>query len=210
MAFSVSLDGYYPFRLVYFTGDPGYAPAPGTLTPSVEFFNIDSIGNRVLINDTNVVGYVPAFGAAKTKPFIRSVSPAIGDSGVAGNTAVSATLVDGSLKVQTNTIVLQINGLTVTPTISSNSGVYTINYQPPAVFLPNSSNYVSLAFTDTDSNRRTNAWFFNVANIMTPSWSIATDTGALFSSLDIRNPPNYYQDNRLAASRQELGGFARN
>jgi hypothetical protein len=171
--FSVALDGYYPFRLVYFTGDPTYGPAPGTASPSVEFFSTDSNGNKILINDTNVAGYVPAFTAAKTKPYIRSVSPNIGDSGVPGNTAIAATLVDQSLTVQTNTILLQINGTTVTPTISSLAGVFTVSYQPTAVFAPNSSNYVTLAFTDSGSNRRTNTWSFTVANIMSPIWSIA-------------------------------------
>lgn len=173
VSFSVVLGGYYPFRLVYFTGDPTYGPAPGTATPSVEFFSLDSSGNRMLVNDTNITSYVPAFTAAKTKPYIRSVSPNIGDSGVAGNAAITATLVDQSLTVLTNTILLQVNGTTVPPNISSNAGVSTVSFQPTAVFAPNSSNYVSLAFTDSGSNRRTNTWSFTVANIMSPIWSIA-------------------------------------
>ncbi|MDQ6630777.1 MAG: PA14 domain-containing protein [Verrucomicrobiota bacterium] len=178
VSFSVGLDGYYPFRLVYFTGDPTYAPAPGTAIPSVEFFNIDSTGNKTLINDTNVIGYVPAFRAAITKPYVRSISPGLGESGVPGNTAITATLVNGSLTVQTNTILLQINGITVTPAISStNTGVYTVSYQPPGVFPPNSTNQVSLAFTDSGSNRRTNIWSFTVANVMTPIWSIPAVNG---------------------------------
>src|SRR4029077_15913218 len=44
--------------------------------------------------------------------------------------------------------------------------------QPPTVFLPASSNQVSLAFTDSGSNPRTNTWSFFVANIMSAIWSI--------------------------------------
>ncbi len=172
-SFAVALDGYYPFRLVYFTGDPAYAPGPGTTLPSVEFFDVDATGNKVLINDTNVLGYVPAFRTAQTKPYVRSVDPDIGETGVPGNSAMTATLVDGSLTVQTNTILLQINGATVAPTINSNAGVYTVSFQPATVFLPNSSNSVSLAFTDSGANRRTNTWSFTVANIMSPIWSVA-------------------------------------
>ena len=177
VSFTVALGGYYPFRLVYFTGDPNYAPAPGTATPSVEFFSLDSSGNKTLINDTNVTGYVPAFTAAMTKPYVRSVNPDIGDTGVPGNAAITATLVDQSLTVQTNTILLQVNGSTVTPTISKNAGISTVSYQPGTVFAPNSSNYVSLAFTDSGANRRTNTWSFTVANIMTPIWSIPAANG---------------------------------
>jgi PA14 domain/Immunoglobulin domain/Bacterial lectin len=177
VSFAVTLGGYYPFRLVYFTGDPNYAPAPGTATPSVEFFSMDSSGNKRLVNDTTVTGYVPAFTAAMTKPYICSVSPNIGDTGIAGNAAITTILVDQSLTVQTNTILLQINGITVTPTISNNGGISTVSYQPPTVFAPNSSNYVSLAFADSGSNRRTNTWSFTVANIMTPIWSIPGASG---------------------------------
>jgi hypothetical protein len=173
VSFAVSQDGYYPFRVVHFTGDPNYAPAPGTTTPSLEFFNIDRYGVATLINEPNVAGHVPAFTAAQTKPYIRSVSPNIGDTGVPGNTAVTATLVDQSLTVLTNTIVLQVNGATVSPTITRSGGISTVSYQPVAVFAPNSSNYVTLAFTDSASNRRTNTWSFMVANIMSPIWSVS-------------------------------------
>lgn len=172
VVFSVAADGYYPFRLVYFTGDPLYAPGPGTVLPSLEFFSIDKYGNRSLVNDTNVAGYVPAFTPAKTRPYVRAVSPAVNDSGVPGNSSVSATLVDGSLTLQTNTIVLQINGATVTPVISRTGAVSTVTYQPTLAFGAGASNYVTIAYTDSGSNRRTNAWSFSVANVMSPIWSL--------------------------------------
>jgi hypothetical protein len=82
VSLSVTQDGYYPFRLVYFSGDPTYAPAPGTALPNLEFFNIDRFDNKTLINDTTFAGHVPAFTPAKTKPFVRSVSPNISETGV--------------------------------------------------------------------------------------------------------------------------------
>jgi hypothetical protein len=177
VTFEVTQDGYYPFRLVYFTGDPGYGPAAGTAVPSVEFFAKDRDGVKALINAPNPEVYVPAFMPANTRPCVRSVTPNAGDSGVPGNTVVGATIVDGSLTVQTGSILLQINGTTVSPTLSDNGTVHTITYQPGAVFLPNSSNYVSLAFTDSSSYRRTNSWSFTAANIMTPTWSLPAVNG---------------------------------
>ena len=172
VSFSVSQEGYYPFRLVHFSGDQTYNPAPGTPTPSVEFFNTEADGTKVLINDTSVVGYVPAFMPAKTRPYVRSVSPGVNETGVAGNTAITATLVDGSLTVQPGTIQMTLNGAPVTPAVTSNAGVHRASYQPSIAFAPDSTNLVSLAFTDSDSNRRTNTWSFVVANVMTPIWSI--------------------------------------
>jgi hypothetical protein len=172
VSFSVSADGYYPFRLVYFTGDPAYGPAPGTATPSIEFFNTTKNGDKVLINDTSIVGYIPAFTAAKTRPYVRSVDPDLGEIAVPSNSSITATLVDGTLTVQTGTIELQVNGATVIPTINSAGGVHTISYQPVVVFPPNSSNYASLAYTDSASTRRTNTWSFSTENILTQLWRI--------------------------------------
>jgi hypothetical protein len=179
---SVALDGYYPFRLVYFTGDPTYGPAPGTATPNVEFFNIDKNGNKVLINDTNVVGYVPAFTAAKTRPYVRSISPDAGDSGVPGNATVSMVLVDGTLTVVTNSIGLWFNGAAVSPIVSGNAGITTVTYDPPGDLVPNSTNTVELAFTDSGSARRTNSWQFFAANIFQQIWSIAPAATAYVTS----------------------------
>jgi hypothetical protein len=176
VAFSVSVDGYYPFRLVYFTGDPGYGPAPGTSLPSVEFFNIDITGTKVLVNDTNVAGYVPAFTPANTRPYVRSISPNAGDTGVPGNAVITATLVDGSVTVLTNTIQLTFNGSVVTPIISSNASVTTVTFDPPGDLTPNSTNTVKLAFTDSSSNRRTNTWQFTAANILQEIWNIAPNS----------------------------------
>jgi hypothetical protein len=179
---SVTLDGYYPFRLVYFTGDPTYGPAPGTATPSVEFFNIDKNGNKALINDTKVAGYVPAFAAAKTRPYVRSISPSAGESGVPGNAMLSLVLVDGTLTVITNSIALWFNGAVVSPIVSSNAGITTITFDPPGDLVPNSTNTVQVAFTDSGSGRRTNSWQFFAANIFQQVWSIAPGAAAYVTS----------------------------
>ena len=179
---SVALDGYYPFRLVYFTGDPAYGPGPGTALPNVEFFNIDKNGNKVLINDTNVAGYVPAFTAAKSKPYVRSINPNAGDTGVPGNAIVSMVLVDGSLTVVTNSIALWFNGAVVSPIVSSNAGITTITYDPPGDLVPNSTNTVQLAFTDSGSARRTNSWQFFAANILQEIWNIAPNATTYVTS----------------------------
>ena len=64
--FAVSQTGYYPFRLVYFQG---------TGASSLEWFSVDSSGNKTLINDTGNGG-IPAYAAATTSlPYFLVESP---------------------------------------------------------------------------------------------------------------------------------------
>ena len=176
ITFGVTNAGYYPFRICYFVG--GLELVNPTLdNPSLEFFSVDSFGNKILINDTNVAGHIAAYRPAATLPYIRSVSPSPSSSSVPHNSAISAILVDGSIGVQTNTINLWLNGTAVSPTISSNAGITTISYQPASLPL-NSSNWVQVAFTDSASNRRTNQWYFIVENVLQQLWIIPPASGS--------------------------------
>ena len=171
VSFSVVQSGYYPFRLLYFVGGIE-AVNPTADNPSLEFFSEDSSGNRTLINDTNQAIYVPAFRAAQTLPYIRSVNPAIGQTGVPRGSSIDATLVDGTITVQTNTIQLLLDGAVVSPVINSNSGITTVHFQPVSLFNPNTTHTNQLAFTDSNSTRRTNTWSFSVENILSQLWVI--------------------------------------
>ncbi|WP_040549795.1 PA14 domain-containing protein [Pedosphaera parvula] len=176
--FAVTQTGYYPFRVIYFAG--GLEPAnPGTTDPSLEFFSTDVNGVKTLVNDTNVAGYIPAFQAAATKPYISVLNPAPGDTGVPRAATINATLVDGSITVQTNTIQIQLNGVVVTPAITSGgAGITSVQYQPATPLSPNSTNTVQIAFTDTSSTRRTNSYQFVVENILTQLWAIPPASAA--------------------------------
>ena len=176
LTFAIIQSGYYPFRVVYFNGGPE-APYPSANNPSLEFFSVDAVGNKALINDTNVIGHIPAAQPAQTLPYVRSVSPAPGTDGVATNTAVDVALVDGSITVQTNTIQLLVNSNAVVPAISAAvGGITTVHYSPPGGFLMDTTNTLQIAFTDSASNRRTNVWQFASERIMSWLWRIAPNS----------------------------------
>ncbi len=162
--------GYYPFRLLYFVGGTG-VPNPTSDNPDLEFFSVNALGAEILVNDNTTPGYVAAYTPAATLPYISAVTPTPSSTGVPYNTAVTATLVNGTITVQTNTIQLWFNGSLVTPTISASSGTTTVNYQPSQLPL-NSTNTVQIAFTDSASNKRTNSWSFVVENILQQLWTI--------------------------------------
>jgi hypothetical protein len=168
--FAVTNAGYYPFRILYFVGGIE-AVNPSADNPSLEFFSVNAFGTETLINDTSTPGYIAAYTPAATLPYISSVTPTIAGTGVPYNTTIGATLVNGSITVQTNTIKLWLNGVSVTPAISTTAGTSTVSYQPANLPL-NSSNSVQIAFTDSASNRRTNQWYFIVENILQQLWVI--------------------------------------
>jgi hypothetical protein len=169
-SFEVANAGYYPFRILYFIGGIELVN-PTADNPSLEFFSVGVFGNETLINDSSTLGYIAAYTPAATLPYISSVTPAAGSTGVPYNTTIGVTLVNGSITVQTGTIKLWLNGAAVTPTLSSAAGVTTVSYQPANLPL-NSSNLVQIAFTDSQSNQRTNQWSFVVENILQQLWTI--------------------------------------
>lgn len=165
VTFGVAQTGYYPFRLLHFVGGLELVyPTPDLA--ALEFFTVDAIGTRTLINDTNTAGYVPAYLPAQTLPYIRSVSPAVGLTGVSRNAPVDVTLVDGNITVQTNTIQMWINGAVVAPTITTSAGITTVHYVRSGTWPLNSTNTVQFAFTDSASNSRTNSWQFAIENVL--------------------------------------------
>ena len=91
VTFAVAQAGYYPFRITYFAGGLE-AVNPGTTDPSLELFSMDANGVKTLINDSNVIGYLPAFRPAATLPYVRSLSPAPAESGVPRASSIDASL----------------------------------------------------------------------------------------------------------------------
>jgi hypothetical protein len=183
VTFSVSQGGYYPFRILFFTGGIEVVN-PSAGTPHLDFYSVDVNGNTADINDSTQPNYIPAFQPAATLPYIQSVSPTAGQVGVQRNAPVTAILVDGSITVQPGTVQLQVDGTVVSPAIAKVSGVTTVNYQPATQFLPDSSHSNQLAFTDSSGNRRTNSWSFTVQNILNTLWVITPTqtTNAIWQS----------------------------
>src|SRR5262249_30587318 len=99
-------------------------------------------------------------------------------------TAIDVTLVDGSITVQTNTIQLQLGGVVVTPSITTNgAGVTLVHYQSASPLAVNSNYLAQIAFTDSASTRRTNTWRFTTENILSQLFVIppASPTNATWA-----------------------------
>lgn len=97
-------------------------------------------------------------------PSVKSVSP-IGNA-VRTNAQIAIELQDSDTAVNTNKIQLVLNGTTVAPTISTDSGgTTTVTYTPPSP-LPESTNHIRIVFGNNSSPSvlQTNDFEFFVIN----------------------------------------------
>lgn len=163
--FYVSQAGFYPARLVWDEGGGG-AGAEWYFRDVPPGFSSVSGGIRRLISSDpseeaagSVMAYVyPITNAAVNLPYVATYGPA--QTGLGAHTAydapVSATLVEGSGNIATNTITLRVDGAVVAPVITKAAGVVTVRYQPASNWTP-TNHPVVLTFGD-----RTVNWTFSV------------------------------------------------
>ena len=152
-SFAVTTAGYYPFRLVYFQG---------TSAASLEWFSVTPAGQKILINDTNTPGYIPAYSkATSTHPYFLGAYPY--STGNRPDKPVVVQMQDGvGIQVNTNSIHLLVNGVAVTPSITQTSGVTTVQYN--AIWASASANTAMVWFADSAVSpvSQTNQFTFSV------------------------------------------------
>jgi hypothetical protein len=119
----VQTNGLYSFRLIY-------RAFRNNLPNALEWFRYDPANpsQPVLIND-KVAGAVKSYRAVTvpTRPYVKSVTPVAGASGVGPTTPVSVVLVN----LGTNQPVLKVNSSTVATTAATNGNEVTLTYTPP-------------------------------------------------------------------------------
>jgi hypothetical protein len=120
----------------------GYSPVGGSLF---------GIGARTGgTTDNHWVDNLNIVTRTSPAPFVNSFAP-IGRA-VATNSAIDIVLTDNTTQVNTNTIVLKLDGATVTPTITVNdTGDTFLHYNKPGGFALNSTHEVSVVFSDNAS-----------------------------------------------------------
>jgi hypothetical protein len=118
----VETQGVYSFRLIY-------RAFRNNLPNALEWFRYDPANpsQPVLIND-KVVGAVKSYRSitVPTRPYVKSVTPAAGTSGVGPTESVRVVLVN----LGANTPVLKVGGATVATTSVTNGNEVTLTYTP--------------------------------------------------------------------------------
>jgi hypothetical protein len=164
---SGSLARYSYSQLTDGQGNPLVLPIGGTNTYRL---TAQGANNDIVLNYFFFVA-----GATPSASPQVTVTPLPNATGVRGDAAVEAMILDGSSPVNLGSVKLFVNNSEVSATKSKSGSVTTVKYPPPPLWSPNTSYALSLVYSDgTD---RTNNWSFTVANypVLTPAMKV---TGA--------------------------------
>ncbi len=155
-SFVVQQAGVYPFRLLWFSGIGA---------SSLEWYRVTPDGSRVHIADYPSGG-VPAYREVSvTHPYLQyTTQPRPNETQVPVNAMIAATLVDGSVSVNPDSIQLSLNGVLVTPLISKDAGslLTQISFDPPGSLPSGFTNTVRLVYSDTTGFTSDDQWTFVV------------------------------------------------
>jgi hypothetical protein len=143
--FNVNTPGIYPFRLLWYQGSGG---------ANLEFFSVDAdTGQKILINDRANPNAIKAWRevTAPRRSYVTSVSPRNNARGVPLDSTFSMTIQDNATQVQTGSVAMTLNGQTVNPTVSKAAGLTTISFAPAENLAGNTTNRISVTFSDNAS-----------------------------------------------------------
>lgn len=157
--FVVTESGDYPFRLSWWEGVGG---------ANVEWWtqNIDT-GVRNLVNGP---GGVEAYRTGSARAYLSSLLPANGFTGTPPRPTIRAVLTDGSTQVATASVVLKIDGQTVTANVSKSGANTTVTYTPSADYARGSAHTLELTFNDGTERTYTSAF-----TIQPPTFSLLVE-----------------------------------
>jgi hypothetical protein len=144
--FVVEQDGVYPFRLLWFEG---------TGDANVEWFMVSPTGQKILLNDTAVAGYVKTYAKANAqayKPFVRKAYPYPGATGVPSDATFRFEIVDSGSAVNSGSVQFKLDGQDVTETVAKVGTVTTVTYDPSANLSGGPHNF-TLIFNDGTTTR---------------------------------------------------------
>ncbi len=165
---AVQTAGIYPIRLVWYRVAPG---SDNTGNASLEFYTIDSLGNKILVNDASKPNAVKAYykRTADYGTYVKYAGPSsfispFGSSADVGFTNASVIISDGSTnKVDPTSVVWTVDGSVVATTATYSNGLAQVTYNPPGLQLPRTVHASSIAWADAGTGtRHTNDWNFHL------------------------------------------------
>jgi hypothetical protein len=166
-SFAVPQAGIYPFRLIWENGSGD---------SHLIWYNLDSSGNQVLVNDVANGGY-PAYRALTAgttlMPTISGITPlaALHQQEVA-DTNLVIVLADGTYPINDSTVTLTVDGQSINPLpVKKRNGSYlTIGDAGtafPGLQLQADVHSAVLTYKDTSGASRTQQWYFNNIQVLT-------------------------------------------
>lgn len=138
---------------------------------------------------------------------ISALLPSADATNVRFDASIQVILADGTTKLAANSIVLQLDGTTVTPIVTADAGTTTAKYQPAAIFKPNTAHSATISYSDTAGAKFTKTWSFTAANyVLIPASSVVTPDTSRTGFL-VRTWKSSGQPNTLAWTEEQLAGL---
>ena len=180
---AVPTAGLYPVRLLWWEGGGG---------ANLEFFSVKPDGTRVLINDTADAAAIKSYYfGLPVAPSIHAIAPYPGSIQNNNKHPLTIELVDGVNDVNDASIVVLVDGVAVTPTVTNAGDVTKLSYLPVTNggTWAGGNHTVSLTYATTPATvSRTETWSFSAAGV-TYSWE-----GGGTDPDNITDPTNWLND----------------
>lgn len=161
-----TLDVIYDGVYVYSNAPTAFGPTAGSL-----FWIGSRTGSWV---DNHFIDNLKITTSTTPAPFVNSFGPQ--GRQVSSSAGLQALLTDYGYQVNSASIGLTLDGVTVTPTVTQDgNGNTAIHFAPATPFAPASTHQVTLTFTDTAPQTQTLSWEFTVAE------ALPTDLVTIFS-----------------------------
>jgi hypothetical protein len=162
--FFVQEAGVYPFRTIWEEGGGG---------ANIEWFSLLQNGSKVLVNNVAGGGLKAYRAVAGTvNPYVKFISPGTEPRQLNQvSSSVIIILADGTNPVDINSIVLKIDGQTVTTANVRQGNTVKATYTPTTLQVPTDVHTADLTFKDsTGTFTGTRQWQFrNLKNIVVPA-----------------------------------------
>jgi hypothetical protein len=204
--------GYYGFRLLYENGGGGAGlELYTTQTPSTV--------TNILVNDVNNASpnqVVAAYMFAGTAPYVSYAEPPLDDDQVAPSTDYTWKITDGATTVKNGSVVLKLNGVQQSPSLSTAGGVTTLVVaHTPGSPWPAGTNVVDLSFQDSANKTYAYNYSFIIpayaslpASAATPASSVdQTKPGFNMTMYKVDQEGGQSSANRFHAAEQMLAGL---
>lgn len=134
---------------------------------------ITEYSNVIVAATSSGVGF-----AAPANPQFHGLVPAPGAVDVATTTSINGQVTAGGSPINSNTVVLRVDGNVVSPTVTSAGGVISINYSPASHLSDGTTHVAQIIVIDNNNSSFTNTWNFTTAFASLP----AVLTGPLHTS----------------------------
>jgi len=178
--FYVPEAGVYPFRVLW---EQGQGAA------GLEWFTVKPDGTAVLVNDTANGGYRAYREIMTTEPrvSVAVVEPDRGAREVKLTEPIRITLLDPGVGLQS--VHMQVQGVTVVPTITVEGGRVTMVYTPSALYPPDTDIPVRLSFRETTGAVHDVQWSFHSSVLALNSLFIEAEDFDFGKGQRVQNTP---------------------